>query len=143
MIKFAVDLLQDRTRKSAAGSLESPKGAKTWGLKRVQDCFGTIGCPKPGRYFADPDGCAYGFADTDGTAFRKSLVLAATYPEIQGVNDKCSRDHEHRVIRGRTTNNVSRAQLSAAYTIQLGLKRGAQIAEACRRIAAETAPQWA
>ena len=120
VIKFAVDLLQDRTRKNAAGSLESPKGAKTWGLKRVQDFFGTISCPKPGRYFADPDGCAYGFADTDGTPFRKSLMLAATYPEIQGVDDKCSRDHEHRVIRGRTTNNVSRAQLFESTGLDFG-----------------------
>ena len=136
VVNFYIGQLRKRVQSKAAGSLESPKGAKTWHCKKVVEFFGTPKEPLPDRYFVDPDMCMYGLKDPVelDKFYHKSMLFAATYPEIQGVNEKCDKSHDHRPVRGRVKvlgrGHVSRGVLSGAYTLQLGLKWGERVAAA-------------
>ena len=80
-------------------------------------CFsGTSAVPKPGRYFAKPDLCQYGSEDPapPHKRYRKGVVLAATYEEIQEVNDRCDGKHDHEVVRGWVKQEGMPAQSRAA-----------------------------
>ena len=48
LVAFSVDLIARRERAGGAGSLESPKGAKTWKLQCVLSFFGAVDKPNNG-----------------------------------------------------------------------------------------------
>ena len=147
-VAWYVRLVRKRVRKRRAGSMESPKGASTWSLKDVVEFFGVAKSPERGAYFAEPHFCAYGMQEPgDPTKFwKKAVVLAATYPEILEVDDKCPGDHEHQEVRGSVKlpggHWVGRGKLSASYPLAACVAWGRAIARACQRISLATGEEW-
>ena len=115
----------------------------------VLEFFGSLASPREAKYFVRPDLCAYGLEDPGGQGerLRKGLVLAATYPEILEVNNRCDGAHPHLQVRGSAVGPsgglVKRSVSSAAYPLELGLVWGRRIASACSRLAVESGPMWA
>ena len=136
--------------------MENPKGSRCWRLRCVLRFFGTVAEPKPSKYFAEPELCAYDLQDPGepGLFYRKRLVLAATYPEIKQVDRRCPNgkgppadDHSHIFVRGGVKDRdgkwTSRGKCSGAYPLPLGLDWGQSIAEAALRLAHSGARRWA
>ena len=112
----------------------------------VADC-GTSKKPRVGWYFAEPDLCSMGAVEPGSATefWRKSLRIAATFPEIELFNKKCpgkAGNHQHVLVRGtvQVAQGVTlpRALLSAAYPLQAGCYWGQAIAKAVSRLAAST-----
>ena len=153
VVEFSVDVVRRRAGKGGGGSLENPKQSRLWQQATVVAFFGTREEPRPGRYFASPQLCAYKMREpgSDVRYYQKAVTLAATYHEITAINDQCpgiaEGVHEHERIRGQVKvpgkGWVGRGKLSAVYPLELGLKWGAQVAGAAARLATNGAKRWA
>ena len=88
MVEFSCRICESREKAGGGGSIENPKGSRCWKLRCVLRFFGTVAEPKPDKYFAEPELCAYDLQDPGelGLFYRKRLVLAATYHEIQQLS---------------------------------------------------------
>ena len=152
---FCLNRLAVRESAGGAGSYECPKGSKAWRLPPILAFFGDRDHPKAGRYFADPDLCQFGMTEPRNAEefWRKSIVIAATYPEVGELAVHCPKQdgkpkHYHVRIRGAVRPEpsgpaVQRTKLSNTFPMPLALAWGRVIAKACFRICSQTAEEWA
>ena len=154
LAEFCVEQISWRAEHGAAGSIESPKASRVWKLPKVVGFFGKRDHPKPARYFADPDLCQYEMKEpgSDDLFWRKSIVIAATYPEVEELTLHCEKVegkplHQHVQIKGAVHvpdgPPADRAKLSREYPLPLAVAWGRSIAKACFRVCSLTAAEWA
>ena len=106
MVDWMVQQVDRREAKGGGGSVESTERSRLWAIPSVVKYFGTADQPRPRRYFSNPHMCCYNLRDPaqPDKLYRKPLRLAATFPEILEVDDRCpgqeAGKHEHIPIRG-------------------------------------------
>ena len=92
VLKYTLDLLGLQVKKGCGASLELPYEHFSWQSDFVSDLCGTLKAPKQGWYFAVLN-CNFVHAspcrEVDKKLVRRkvnrSLMIAATYPEIQNL----------------------------------------------------------
>ena len=88
--------------------------------------IGTIDKPAAERFFVRPDLGTYGLKEPwrDDLFWKKGVLHAATYPEINLLDIRCPQNHQHQIVRGSvrmvSVRWASRVPPTSAYPRQLG-----------------------
>lgn len=107
MVEFALRIIESRVLAGGGGYLESPGRSRCWKMDAVTSFFGLYEEPLPRKYFVKADLCAYGMvepSDVKGSSakrklrYRKQIIVAATYPEMEQVEASCPGDHDHQRV---------------------------------------------